>query len=67
MEEQILKKIEEQELKIDEIHKYVKKIHLYFKITFWVTVVTIVLPLIGLMFVIPMFINSFMSSYEGLL
>jgi hypothetical protein len=66
MEQELNKKIEEQGLKIDEILKSVEKMRKYFLITMWVTVIVIVVPIIGLMFVLPTFFNSYLSSFSGL-
>ena len=62
MEEQILKKIEEQDRKLDEILKSSEKMRKYFLWTLIVTVGVIVIPLILMAFVLP----SFLSSYSGL-
>ena len=63
MEEEILKKIEAQEKKIDEIYRSVEKTRKYFFWTLIVTIAMIVLPIIGLLFAIP----KFLSIYSGLL
>lgn len=62
MEQDILNKIAEQDKKLDEIHKVMKRLQNYFKWTFIITLVFFVLPLIGLVFVIP----QFLSVYSGL-
>ncbi len=67
MNEEILKKIEEQEIKIDAIYTSVEKTRKYFLIIIWVSVIAFILPLIGLIFVIPAFINNYLGSFEGLL
>lgn len=59
-------KIEEQAVKIDAIYKSLEKIRKYFLIMTWVTVVVIVLPIIALIFVIPMFLGSYVDSLSGL-
>ena len=59
MDPEILKKLEEQDKKIDRIFISVEKTRKYMMWTGIITVAVIVLPLIGLVFVIP----SFMSSY----
>ncbi|MBU4479889.1 hypothetical protein KKG48_00390 [Patescibacteria group bacterium] len=63
MEQEILKKIEEQEKKIDAIYQSVEKTRKYFLIIIWVTIIAVVLPLIGLAFAIP----SFISNYNNLI
>ncbi len=61
MEEDILRKFEAQEKKLDEIYRSVEKMRKYFLWTLIVTVVMIVLPLIGLAIAIP----QFLSVYSG--
>ncbi|MDB5187822.1 MAG: hypothetical protein JWO50_342 [Candidatus Kaiserbacteria bacterium] len=49
------------EEKINEIHKYTKRLYTIFIWTGVVTVAMFVLPLIGLIFVIPSFLSSYGS------
>ena len=67
MDEEIIKKIDEQESKIDAIYVSVEKTRKYFLAIIWISVIAFVLPLIGLMFVIPAFMNNYLGSFEGLL
>ena len=67
MEEQILQKIEEQNKKIDDLVKSVNKIKRYFLITFWITMGFFILPLVAAVFIIPAFLDTYLSSFEGLL
>lgn len=62
MEAELLKKIEEQDKKLAEIYKSVEKTRKYFLWTLIVSFLVIVLPLIGLMFVIPQFLNTYTSG-----
>ncbi len=66
MDEQILKKIEEQEKKLDEVYRSVEKLRKYFLWTLIITAIVIVLPLIGLLFVIPNFLSVYNASNLGL-
>jgi len=66
MEEEILKKIEAQDKKLEEIYSSVEKIRKYFLWTLIITVVMIVLPLIGLLFIIPQFLSALSGSGLGL-
>ena len=66
MDEELKKRFEEMEVKLDATFKSVERMRQYFKWTLIVTVVTIVLPLIALAFVIPMFLKSFDYSSLGL-
>ena len=62
MEQEILEQLKRQEAKLDKIYQSVEKTRKYFLWTLIITVVMIVLPLIGLIFVIPQFLNI----YNGL-
>lgn len=63
--DEVLRKLEENEKKLDAIYKSVERTRKYFLWTLIITIVIIVLPLIGLAFVIPQFLNS-LSGYSGL-
>lgn len=63
MESELEKKLESQNQKLDAIFESVEKTRKYFLTIFWITVILFVLPLIGLLFVIP----SFLSTYNSLL
>jgi hypothetical protein len=62
MEPEILKKLGEQDMKLEEIYKISKQTRNYFRLTLIVSVVVIIFPLIGLLFVAPSFISSFSSQ-----
>lgn len=66
MEQELNKKIEEQGLKIDAIYKSVEKTRKYFLMIIWVTVLGVVLPLIGLAFVLPSFLSNYVDSLGSL-
>lgn len=66
MEEEILKKIEAQDKKLDEIYRSVEKTRKYFLWTLIITIVMIILPLIGLALVIPIFLQSLNLGSVGL-
>ena len=63
MDEIILKKIEEQQLKIDQLYVSVEKMRKYFLWTLIISILVIVLHLIGLVFAIP----NFLKSYDSIL
>lgn len=67
MEQEILKKLEEQEVKIEAIWKSVEKTRKYFLFTMISSIVMVVLPLIGLLIAIPIMLNTLSTSMEGLL
>ena len=60
--EELLKKLAEQDKKIDAIYVSVEKTRQYFLWTLILSVAFFILPLIGLVFVIPFFLNT-LSSY----
>jgi len=64
MEEEILKKIEENQKKLDRIYTSVEKTRKYFLATLIITIVVFVLPLIGLIFIIPWFLSTLSSAYN---
>ena len=64
--EEVLKKIAEQDKKIDAIFKSVETTRKYFFWTLIVTVIVLVLPLIGLLFIIPQFLSIYSSAGLGL-
>ncbi len=66
MEEEILKKIEAQDKKLEEIYNSIEKMRKYFLWTLIVTVVVIILPLIGILLVIPRFISTLGGNNLGL-
>jgi uncharacterized membrane protein len=66
MEEKILLKIEELEKKTEQANASLEKIRRYFRWSLIITVAFFVLPLIGLLFAIPYFLNTFASIYGSL-
>lgn len=63
MENEILQKIEEQDKKLSEILRSIEKMRKYFLWTLIITVATIVLPLLALIFIIPWFLKIITSAY----
>jgi hypothetical protein len=66
MDSKIQEQLNEQEVKINEIYGSVKKIERYMQITFWVTVVVVVLPMIIFIFAIPSIVKTLTASMSGL-
>ncbi|HAS80937.1 MAG: hypothetical protein UR25_C0001G0037 [Candidatus Nomurabacteria bacterium GW2011_GWE1_32_28] len=66
MDQELNKKIEEQGIKIDAIYKSVEKTRKYFLMIIWVTVLTLIIPVIGLFFVLPSFLSNYASSLDSL-
>jgi hypothetical protein len=67
MEQEILKKLEEQEEKIEAIWRSVEKTRKYFLATIILTVAMTLLPLIGLIIAIPLFLGTLSKTMEGLI
>jgi hypothetical protein len=62
MEDDILKKFEEQDKKLGDICKSIEQMKKYFLWTLIITVVMIVLPLIGLAVAIPQFLSTYSQA-----
>lgn len=62
MEQEIKEKLSLQDQKLDAIYKSVEKTRKYFLWTLIITIATILLPLIGLAFVIPMFLRTLSTA-----
>ena len=66
MEQEILRKLAEQEEKINKIYISVEKTRKYIFWTVVITILVIVLPIIGLIFVLPSFMNNYVGSIQNL-
>ena len=66
MEQEILRKIEEMEKKIEAVYQSAEKTRKYFLWTLIITAVVIILPLIAMLFVIPQFLNTYSPANLGL-
>ena len=66
MEEEIKKRFNAQDELLEKIYISVEKTRKYFLWTLIATAVMFILPLIGLMFVIPQFLNTYTSTLNGL-
>jgi uncharacterized membrane protein YjjP (DUF1212 family) len=66
MDQEILQKFAEQEKKLDAIYRSTEKTRKYFLVIIWVTVAAIILPMIGLIFAIPTFLNIYNPANLGL-
>ena len=67
MEQEILNKLEAQEAKIEAIWQSVEKTRKYFLFTMIASLLMFILPIIGLIIIIPIFLSNLSSSMEGLL
>ena len=66
MEPELNKKIEELDVKINAVYVSVEKTRKYFLIIVWITILGVVLPLVGLMFVLPSFMANYVDTLSGL-
>jgi type II secretory pathway component PulF len=66
MEQDIQKKLEEQDEKLNAIFLSIEKVRKYFLIIVWVAIIIVVLPAIGLFYAIPKFSSTY-TNLEGLL
>ena len=66
MNEEIQKKFDDQNIKLDAIYKSVEKTRKYFLRIIWITVITLVLPIIGLFFAIPKFLAVYTDTFSTL-
>lgn len=55
--------LEQQDVKIDAIHKSMEQMRKYFLITLIVTGVVVLLPLVAMVFVVPFAIDTLTSAY----
>ena len=62
MDQDLMQKLEEQSRKLDAIERSVKKIRSYLFWTFMASIIVFVLPLIGLLVVIPRFLEIYSSA-----
>ena len=62
MDQDMMQKLEEQGRKLDAIEQSVKKIRSYLFWTFTVSIALFVIPLIGLVFAIPRFLDIYSSA-----
>ena len=67
MDQELSNRLDEIEGKVNQIYTSVEKTRKYFQIVLWVTIAMVVLPAFGLLFAIPMFLNSYISATAGLI
>lgn len=63
MDQELSQKLQAQDEKLERIYQSVEKTRKYFLWTFIATLVTFILPLIGLVFAIPFFLSTVSSAY----
>ena len=65
-EEEIIRQLTEQKAKIEQVYKSVEKIRKYFLWTLIITLAVTVLPAIGLIFVVPLYLKTLNFTGVGL-
>jgi CHASE3 domain sensor protein len=63
MDQEILEKLSQQEAKLEQVYKSVERMRKYFLWSVIITVMTIVLPILGLIVIIPWFLKIITSAY----
>ncbi len=63
MDPEFKKKLEVQDERLEQIYQSVEKTRKYFLWTMIATLVTFVLPLIGLVFAVPFFLSTLSTAY----
>lgn len=67
MDEETKKRLDAQDELLLKIYSSVEKTRIYFKWTLIISVACIVLPLLGMVFIVPTIIGNYMSAFQGLL
>ncbi len=65
MDQEVLNKLNEQQIKIDAIYASVEKTRKYFLMITWITILTVVLPAVGLLFYAPSVMNTYVEQLNG--
>lgn len=63
-EEEIKKRLDRQDELLEKIYKSTERTRKYFLWTMIISIVFFILPLIGLLFVIPQFLNIYLSNFD---
>ena len=66
-ENEILEIVKENQRLAKQTYESAEKTRKYFLYTAIATVLMFILPIIGLILIIPMFLNSYIGSFEGLI
>jgi hypothetical protein len=65
MDQELSNRLDEIEGKVKQIYTSVEKTRKYFQIVLWVTIGMVVLPTLGLLFAVPVFLNSYINMTAG--
>lgn len=64
MDTELSQKLQAQDEKLEQIYQSVEKTRKYFLWTMIATIVTFVLPLVGLVFAVPFLLNTLTAAYS---
>jgi hypothetical protein len=67
MDDKTQQQIDELEVQVNKILTSVQKTERYMKITFWSTVILLLLPMLIAAVIVPVVAGKYVSMYEGLL
>jgi len=67
MDPKIQEQLDAMEVQINKIYVAVEKMRKYFLIITWITIAMVVLPVLGLLIAIPAFLQTYSSTFDGLL
>jgi len=67
MDPKLQQQLDELEIKVSEIHVSTKKTERYMKLTFWMTLAVVVLPMLIAAIAVPYIIRTYMSAFGGLI
>jgi len=65
--ESVREQIEENARRLDAIYESVEKTRKYFVVSMIVSIAMVVIPLIAAVILIPMFLDSYLGQFQGLL
>ena len=63
MDEEVKKRLDLEDELLKKIYISAEKTRKYFLTTVIITIVTLILPLVALIFILPWFINTYMSTF----
>jgi len=67
MDSKTQQQLDDMEVKISDIHALTKKTEMYMRVTFWVTVALLVVPMAIALLVVPMILSQYTSVLEGII
>jgi len=65
MDQETRAAIEALDRKVEAVYASVEKVRMYLKVTFYITVAMVVVPLIGIMILAPMVLNTLTTAYTS--